>query len=61
MSGRLLAYINGVLVGTLSDVNGIWSFQYASAWLENTARFALSPHLPLPVSLNDFFLRACLN
>lgn len=47
MSGQLLAYINDTLVGTLSDVNGIWSFQYASAWLESPARFALSPHLPL--------------
>ena len=51
MSGQLLAYINGTLVGTLKDVNGIWSFQYAQAWLANPTRFALSPHLPLQPGL----------
>lgn len=48
MSERaLLASINGEPVGTLQDVNGIWAFRYADAWLNNPRRFALSPHLPL--------------
>lgn len=48
MSERaLLASINGESVGTLQDVNGIWTFRYADAWLNNPRRFALSPHLPL--------------
>ena len=48
MSGRLLlASINRVLVGTLREVGGLWSFQYAGDWLSYPRRFALSPHLPL--------------
>lgn len=48
MNGRTLkASINQMDVGTLNEVNGLWSFQYADAWLNHPARFALSPHLPL--------------
>jgi len=48
MNGRTLrASINQAEVGTLQEVNGLWSFQYANAWLENPQSFALSPHLPL--------------
>lgn len=48
MSGRsLLASINGRPVGTLAEDNGVWSFQYAEAWLSAADRFALSPPLPL--------------
>ncbi len=48
MKARLLhASINQTLVGSLREVDGIWSFQYAEAWLRDPQRFALSPHLPL--------------
>ncbi len=48
MSGRSLrASINHMAVGTLREVDGLWSFQYATGWLGNPAGFALSPHLPL--------------
>ena len=48
MNGRSLrASINQMEVGTLQEVGGLWSFQYAGAWLENPQSFALSPHLPL--------------
>jgi len=48
MNGRSLrASINQTEVGTLKEVGGLWSFQYAGAWLDNPQRFALSPHLPL--------------
>ena len=48
MNGRSLrASINQTEVGTLEEVGGLWSFQYAGAWLDNPRRFALSPHLPL--------------
>lgn len=49
MNGQLSAFINTEMVGTLQDVNGVWSFQYADEWLKNPDRFALSPHLPLQV------------
>lgn len=48
MNGRSLrASINQTEVGTLQEVGGLWSFQYAGAWLDNPLAFALSPHLPL--------------
>ena len=48
MTGRSLrATINQTTVGTLQEVEGLWSFQYATDWLDNPKRFALSPHLPL--------------
>ena len=48
MSGRSLrASINQQEVGSLQEVAGLWSFQYAANWLGNPQRFALSPHLPL--------------
>ncbi len=48
MNGRSLrALINQMEVGTLREVAGLWSFQYAASWLENPDSFALSPHLPL--------------
>jgi serine/threonine-protein kinase HipA len=48
MNGRSLrASINQTEVGTLQEVGGLWSFQYAGAWLDNPQGFALSPHLPL--------------
>jgi serine/threonine-protein kinase HipA len=46
-SRSLRASIDQTEVGTLREVGGLWSFQYASAWLENPQGFALSPHLPL--------------
>jgi len=48
MNGRTLrASINQTGVGTLQEVAGLWSFQYAADWLGNPKGFALSPHLPL--------------
>ena len=48
MNGRALrASINQTEVGTLQEVAGLWSFQYAADWLGNPRGFALSPHLPL--------------
>ena len=48
MNNRFLnASINGMPVGRLQEIGGIWSFQYADAWLKNPQAFALSPHIPL--------------
>jgi serine/threonine-protein kinase HipA len=48
MKGRaLLASINQTAVGTLQEVDGLWSFQYDADWLGSPDAFALSPHLPL--------------
>ena len=48
MKGRSLrASINQIEVGTLQEVAGLWSFQYAADWLNKSLAFALSPHLPL--------------
>lgn len=48
MNGRSLhALINQTEVGTLQEVNGLWSFKYSEAWLDDGQHFALSPHLPL--------------
>ncbi len=48
MTGRSLrALINQIEVGTLQEVNGLWSFTYSDAWLNDGQHFALSPHLPL--------------
>lgn len=48
MKGRALqASINQVAVGTLQEVDGLWSFQYVADWLNSAGSFALSPHLPL--------------
>ncbi|MDA3934287.1 MAG: HipA domain-containing protein [Gammaproteobacteria bacterium] len=48
MNGRSLrASINQAQVGTLQEVGGLWSFHYATDWLDNPLGFALSPHLPL--------------
>lgn len=43
----LRALINQTEVGTLREVSGLWSFMYSEAWLNDSQRFALSPHLPL--------------
>ncbi|MBM5571599.1 MULTISPECIES: hypothetical protein [Deefgea] len=34
-SRSLCASINQTKVGTLQEVTGLWSFQYAEDWLEN--------------------------
>lgn len=48
MKGRTLhASINRTAVGTLQEVDGLWSFQYTANWLGSPDGFALSPHLPL--------------
>ncbi|MDO9024599.1 HipA domain-containing protein [Zwartia sp.] len=51
MSARSLsASINDTQVGTLQEVDGLWSFTYSKAWLDHPHGFALSPHLPLSTS-----------
>lgn len=48
MKGRALhASINQIAVGTLQEVDGLWSFQYDADWLGSHDGFSLSPHLPL--------------
>ena len=48
MIGRTLrASINQIEVGTLQEIDGLWSFKYAPRWLADPDAFALSPHLPL--------------
>lgn len=48
MNGRSLrASINQAEVGTLQEVGGLWSFQYAADWLSHPQGYPLSPHLPL--------------
>jgi len=48
MSERtLLVSLNNGPIGTLRDENGIWSFKYDSAWLNDQQHFGLSPSLPL--------------
>ncbi len=48
MNGRSLrASINQQEVGSLKEVAGLWSFQYAASWLNHPQAFALSPRLPL--------------
>ena len=50
----LRASINQTEVGTLQEIDGLWSFQYVADWLSHPQCFALSPHLPLtPESLLD--------
>lgn len=48
MKGKALyASINQTGVGTLQEVDGLWSFQYDPDWIGRPDGFALSPHLPL--------------
>lgn len=46
----LSASINDVQLGTLKEVDGLWSFTYSKAWLDHPQGFALSPQLPLSTS-----------
>lgn len=46
-SRYLQARINEVEIGTLQEVDGLWSFQYSQTWLDSVDNYALSPHLPL--------------
>jgi serine/threonine-protein kinase HipA len=48
MTSRILeASINRRPVGQLTEISGLWSFQYCGSWLKEDQRFPLSPHLPL--------------
>lgn len=52
MSGRYLrALINEQEIGSLQEVDGLWSFQYSEAWVGDPLGFALSPQLPLAAKL----------
>ena len=52
MTGKsLCAWINQTPVGTLQEAQGIWRFEYTSAWRQAAHSFALSPHLPLQAPL----------
>ena len=47
MSERyLIATINRLAVGTLSDEGGIWSFEYDPAWAKSKDSFDLAPNVP---------------
>lgn len=49
---RLLqASIDDQVIGWLHEVNGLWSFQYNTAWLSAPHAHPLSPHLPLQPDL----------
>lgn len=51
MTARSLsASINNVQVGTLQEVDGLWSFTYSKTWIDHPHGFALSPQLPLSTS-----------
>ncbi len=43
----LLASVEGQSIGTPSESQNIWGFEYDPAWLRAPSRFALSPHVPL--------------
>jgi serine/threonine-protein kinase HipA len=43
----LRASIAAAKIGTLRELDGLWSFEYARSWLDSPVGFALSPHLPL--------------
>ena len=40
---KLIAYLNGHHVGTLSEGNDLWSFEYNPQWASAPASFDLSP------------------
>lgn len=44
---ELIATINGVRVGTLSENNDLWAFDYHDEWLLSPDSFPLIPALPL--------------
>jgi serine/threonine-protein kinase HipA len=43
---KLIAYLNGRAIGTLAEGNDLWTFEYASEWVELPDGFDLSPALP---------------
>lgn len=43
----LIAYANGLRMGSLTDENGIWSFTYDAQWLDFESAYALSPTFTL--------------
>lgn len=45
-ANTLFAVINGQDVGSLRDENGIWSFEYATSWLNDDHSYDLAPGLP---------------
>ncbi|WP_137885779.1 HipA domain-containing protein [Pseudomonas sp. 2FE] len=47
MARQLNAWINGTLVGTLAEENGLWTFTYSAQWLTAPERYPLCPSLPL--------------
>jgi len=49
MNSRFLcASINETVVGTLQEVAGLWSFQYAADWLHSPQRFTRMRTTPIP-------------
>src|SRR5690242_6976857 len=43
---KLIAYLNGRVVGTLAEGNDLWSFEYDPEWARLPDSFDLSPALP---------------
>lgn len=58
MKGRSLrASINQTPVGTLQEVDGLWSFQYARDWLDKPECLALSHQNLLHTVTNEMTKR----
>ena len=46
MTRTLIAHLNTQRVGTLTEREDVWSFEYDPDWIESPAAFDLSPSLP---------------
>ncbi|MBS0420008.1 MAG: HipA domain-containing protein [Proteobacteria bacterium] len=43
---KLIAYLNGQVVGTIAEGNDLWTFEYDAEWVGRPDSFDLSPALP---------------
>lgn len=46
-SRKLLVYVGNELMGIVCDIDGFWSFEYESKWLNTAMAFPLCPDIPL--------------
>ncbi|WP_158682669.1 HipA N-terminal domain-containing protein [Idiomarina sp. OT37-5b] len=44
---QLQVFINAENIGLLRENNGLWQFEYAQRWLQQSQAFTLAPYLPL--------------
>src|SRR5215470_11653515 len=49
----LIVYLNPQRIGTLSEGNDLWNFQYDPQWVAATGSFDLSPALPRSTALHQ--------